>query len=599
MFVMALAAVLGALAHTTSGNVVPPQPATAASACLASFCRAQQSSCVSAGAGACPAFYACTERCAQSTSHPACNIKCLMSDVPTPDEHVRALLRCENKHCATAEAAGSTEAGGAATPALPRLNPDFNMLPELAEDNYELDGYNRVRYQLRRWRRGPTFGVLENKLLGHTLLDRLELRQQEVLYGAFATKALGEWPKYNRAALLGVVDSSPSHRFVLKSATNGGNADVLVMTEAKWTSGNWTSGRVADYAEQFLHGRWWSEWGQKYEHRGVIMQANALTPGQDGTSKAAPGKLLFEVKVHSVFGRLGMGRLQALPFDGDRYIDVEFGSDVADDAVNAPQVVGAPVRCIGSRGYDDAEKKALCARIEPLLAQQAAKMHSVAAKVRHAYGADWFRFDAFLAETGDLSINEISYPSHIGDFADANGHDTSRDLLGATYKGRGYEVADGSTMLAELFAATGIDAYAFLVDLDFRTMRHADDSVYDASLWPDWTPQKEDARKAAADADAVAASSGPVAVGAFGGASTAKAHRCIGLAVVIAAAAAAMLMLFSSYGCSSRGCLGGAAGGTRRAGRAAYAPLLPLAAATHATLPSTSPHKKKISSVPK
>ena len=480
----------------------------------ADCCSVQHTSCAEASDSTCPAYLACMQQCNEACSA-SCSIRCLLDTVPQTDHKVQTLLQCQAKHCPANKASDASAAAATttATSAPHRLNQDFSMLPELKDAGFALDGSQRVQWQLRRWRRGPTFGVLENKLLGHTLLDALALPQQEVLYGAFATKALGRWPKYSRAELVKVVSGDPSHAFVLKSATNGGNADVLVMTPAKWDASSWTADKVADYAEQFLHGKWFSEWGQKYEHRGVIMQANALTPDQDGSSSAAKGKLLFEVKVHAVFGQLGMGRLQALPFNGDQFIDVQF-------------TPSSGVSCIGSRGYEEAERAALCTRIEPLLNREAAHLGSVASKVQKAYGADWFRFDAFLKESGELSINEISYPSHIGDFEGAEGHDASRQLLAATYKGEQYSLASNAGFLADLLAATGIDAYEFLVNLDYHTMRHAQAGVYDSSLWPDWSPEKEDAEAAASKAEHDARVSRLHTV----------THRCVALVVIVAVA---------------------------------------------------------------
>ena len=96
---------------------------------------------------------------------------------------------------------------------------------------------------------------------------------------------MGEWPRYERAAFLGALRRLERMDFVLKSATNGGNVDVLVMDRAKWEREGWTVAKLADYAERFVDPRngaakWWSEWGQVYEHRAVIAQENVLTERQ-------------------------------------------------------------------------------------------------------------------------------------------------------------------------------------------------------------------------------------------------------------------------------------------------------------------------------
>ena len=38
-------------------------------------------------------------------------------------------------------------------------------------------------------------------------------------------------------------------KFVLKSATNGGNVDVLVMDERRWASEGWNRFKLAEYAQ--------------------------------------------------------------------------------------------------------------------------------------------------------------------------------------------------------------------------------------------------------------------------------------------------------------------------------------------------------------
>ena len=138
-----------------------------------------------------------------------------------------------------------TGGGGSAAAQYRLLSTDFSLAPDITDlSEAGFDGTRRVGLMMTRWRRGATFGVLENKLLAHTLLQALEIPQADVLYGSFATKALGAWPRYNRTALLRSL-AQHGRSFVLKSATNGGNADVLVMTPSKWAAGGWTKAKVA------------------------------------------------------------------------------------------------------------------------------------------------------------------------------------------------------------------------------------------------------------------------------------------------------------------------------------------------------------------
>ena len=136
-------------------------------------------------------------------------------------------------------------------PAPPsRVSPAFSLLPEMRQHKYELSAPLRVQLQLRRWRRDPIFGIIVNKLLQATLLSSIaNARQARVVYGAFATKAMGTWPIWSRTSLERALEGM--RHFVLKSATNGGGADVLIMTEERWHREGWRVENVSRYA-----GRW-------------------------------------------------------------------------------------------------------------------------------------------------------------------------------------------------------------------------------------------------------------------------------------------------------------------------------------------------------
>ena len=139
----------------------------------------------------------------------------------------------------------------AAPASPPCVSLSFSLLPEVRLHAYDLPALLRVKFQLRRWRRDPIFGIIENKLLQATLLSTFaNARQAQIIYGAFATKAMGAWPRWSRASLLQALEGR--RHFVLKSATNGGGADVLIMTEERWLRESWTPDNVSRYAARFL-----------------------------------------------------------------------------------------------------------------------------------------------------------------------------------------------------------------------------------------------------------------------------------------------------------------------------------------------------------
>ena len=361
------------------------------------------------------------------------------------------------------------------------INADFWLVPEV-DAHERFGGTERVKAQLRRWRQAPVFGLMENKLLAHSLLDSLHISQPEVIYGAFATKALGRWPAYARADFMHTMDGK--RRFVLKSATNGGNVDVLVMDESRWESEAWTVSRLADYAERFVHrthpnAKWWSEWGQVYEHRAVIVQ-ESFVPQDGGGFGCAKGELRLETKVHAPLGRLASARLQALPFDGASYLDVQF-------------LDGGVIECLGGRNLANVSMH--CARTVQLLTRHRQALERIAMRSAQALGADWMRLDVFVAESGRLSVNELSYPSHIGSFT-GGGDALSLTPLRDAYASAKIMRAPSSTFLAPLLRACSVDAYTFLLEADYRTMRHADESTYDGRLWQ-WDPNEADERDAA------------------------------------------------------------------------------------------------------
>ena len=187
-----------------------------------------------------------------------------------------------------------------------------------------LTARERLRLQLARWRRAPLFGIIENKLLARTFLSSLRTRvaQAPIIYGAFATKSLGGWPKYDPSQLLLALGTQ--RHFVLKSATNGGGADVLIMTPERWQQEGWTAENVTQYAERFMchkdpcafpgvKARWFSEWGQKYEHRGVVVQESIIPMSANGSDLTEDTSLTFEMKANVAFGQVGSARLYVLP----------------------------------------------------------------------------------------------------------------------------------------------------------------------------------------------------------------------------------------------------------------------------------------------
>ena len=153
-----------------------------------------------------------------------------------------------------------------------KLNADFSLRPEIDDhiSSHDVDTNTRVKWQMRRYRSNPTFGLLENKLLSHSLLSNLNVPQLGIYYGAFARKSLGLWPEYNRTDFISALGNNPvvvsNNLFVLKPISDGGSDNVLVMNHERWVEEDWTIEGLADFAEAFLFYNF-SDWGMKYVYR--------------------------------------------------------------------------------------------------------------------------------------------------------------------------------------------------------------------------------------------------------------------------------------------------------------------------------------------
>ena len=351
------------------------------------------------------------------------------------------------------------------------LCPAFSLLPEVREAGYRLTPRARIELMMRRWRREPLFGVIENKLLSHTLLASLHVPRVTIVYGAFATKSLGRWPKYDREyledAIAGLGPSS-SRAFVLKSATNGGGADVLLMTPERWRSEGWSMRNVTAYAEKFLRTRWYSEWGQRYEHRGVVVQS---TFGEAGSGTT------IELKVHVAFGQLGSGRVYLMPKDDSMHLEISF--------CEMGRVACSGLRCVGGKDACVAQ----CEKSLSMLTKVALPLNRLVRAASSLLGADWLRIDVFVSQgaNGSMSwvVNEITYPSHIERNASSC---CSFARLLRVYRDERWLGMNATAVLAEVMrrAKVGSD---FLTTPDYLTLEHAEERVYDSQIWQ-WSPDK-------------------------------------------------------------------------------------------------------------
>jgi len=166
------------------------------------------------------------------------------------------------------------------------VNPDFDLSAELAARSHRISPVERISLMLRRYREGRTQAIIENKLLAHSLLRSLGVPVAPILYGAFGSRAMGGWPRYQRDGFAAALRRLERKDFVLKTASDGMSHNVLLMSDARWRSEHWTTARAAALVEEWIlpqpdtrnRSGWFTRWGQRYEHRGVLLQAAAFDP---------------------------------------------------------------------------------------------------------------------------------------------------------------------------------------------------------------------------------------------------------------------------------------------------------------------------------
>lgn len=376
----------------------------------------------------------------------------------------------------------------------PWVSSDFSLLPEIASLTHRINTTWRISLQLRRYRHFPTFGIIENKLLSHTLLKALRMTPIGVSYGGFWSQPLGMWPSYRRHDLLAALRNEPSRNFVLKAATNGGGVGVLVMSGERWLRERWTEDRVADFAEQLLANPSISAWGQIYEHRGIILQRRLH--GSD--------TLGFELRFHVAWGHIHSGFISPLPgYPGADPQLLDFIRSVGKRGIplafsqHNGVAVGAP-RCDPElfAGVTQQKRELLsnaCARYTERTTN--GTMHHVrrmARVLRDTLGADWFRLDVLPRAGGELPIvNEISYPSHdLAEPQESEPYAGSLALLTHIYHERGSNglrvipALNLVTCLLQLAGIQGDDGRAAFRNSDGRRLPRLAEAEYQASLMP-------------------------------------------------------------------------------------------------------------------
>mmetsp|Transcript_2760 Transcript_2760/g.8493 ORF Transcript_2760/g.8493 Transcript_2760/m.8493 type:complete len:393 (+) Transcript_2760:1425-2603(+) len=274
---------------------------------------------------------------------------------------------------------------------------------------------------------GPVIGVMENKLLAHSLLRRMKLPPTPVLYGAFGAGPLGDWPAYSRDDFIAAMRKhrlGTERSFVVKPASDGTNWGVRVLHPSSWAQGNWSFVRVALEVESWLY-RPVSSWGQWYEHRGVVLQRLYTDEAPDAFSWPHG---MAEVNVLVQRGEPTFLRVMQVPRTHDSAcFDVRL---MPQQPRSTEWTKAVPTTVTQRRGGGGSSRwpafrcvlAPACPRsletcgnysvgrlleeLEPQLSAQAMALASV-------FGSDWLRLDFFIGHPKrGWQISEVSYPSH-------------------------------------------------------------------------------------------------------------------------------------------------------------------------------------------
>ena len=278
----------------------------------------------------------------------------------------------------------AADAGASVEGAEMAINSDFDLHDELASRGWRVSAEERIDLMMEKYRTRPIFGVIENKLLAHSLLHSLGVPLGTIEYGAFARHQLGEWHRHDPKALRSALERvhADPHGAVLKPATDGGSVGLLLLSGAGsfpngsllfrtdrhngtvWRRHRWSAEAIEAHVTGLLQPGAQApsaRWQQRYEHRGLLLQRRYLCAGNEcrgaqhcaarGEGAARSLACLAEVKVHVVFGRLSCMVVERVPvrFDDSLYVTVDANAIVDCTASQARRRPPATITAAASR----------------------------------------------------------------------------------------------------------------------------------------------------------------------------------------------------------------------------------------------------------
>lgn len=378
-----------------------------------------------------------------------------------------------------------------------RLNSDFSLLPEINSfPGDDLPYEERLRYQWRRYRTKPISGVIENKILGRDILSVLDIPTAKIYYAAFAHKAMGNWPKYDRDSFLQAMRNTPEiakdHHFVIKNPTGYGTNGVLIVNKEKWERQQWYIEELVDLVEwemELQHSddlfRYKNEHlylnmevGVRYVHRGILVLQSVLPQEANVEFREAAFTNLvsdssrvpvFELKTNVVFGKLCWAQIHTVPIQYDAFVDISFCD-------------GGEPKFLFASGKNGADRSVWFATRQ-VIVQNAKRLEETAAKITNTYGIDMFRLDVFMDGDGMFLVNELTYGSLM---------DSKFDCAGVrivdAYRMGKFDVLNATVVLESLLQSINVNYDDFMDAPDYRTRTEEDYDLH-GPLGNGWMPE--------------------------------------------------------------------------------------------------------------
>ena len=309
------------------------------------------------------------------------------------------------------------------------FNSAFDISPKLGrhckfEEPGRYDGLNlnscgyHIRHeQMKVYQAGAIFGVLENKILIKVALDILRLPYMPPRYAALATGPVASVARFSQEALeRAAMRCCATSAVVLKPVTDGNSKGVRMfpversLEDASEETRRERTRRIGDYARNYLNGSERSAWGQRYEHRGVLLEPVYSNATQDKEP-------VYEIKAHVIFGEPLCVKMHRYSYSsrGKKPVE-EMQIEMVRERLGAPFTLkeskysGSP-RLIDKPLDEAGTKQATAAALEYINKRQR-KLDKWAAKVAYFFGADWYRLDVFAGdERMGWRVNEVTYPS--------------------------------------------------------------------------------------------------------------------------------------------------------------------------------------------